>query len=452
MKVATEKRCGCRGDAGRQLGKSCPRLRQKGHGAWAWRVRMPEELVGLAGKRFVRGSGLATQREAQAAGETLVARLRAGQQITGALTVGQYLEEWLATKRRLRPTARRSYEGHLRNHLVPHLGTIPLDRLRPVHIGAAYDAIVATTADHIRPVGPATIARIHATLRSALNAAVKQRLLPFNPALHVDLPEVDRHRAEPWSAAELGRFLDAAAADRLGAMYELMALVGLRRGETVGLRWSDVDLDRGVLTIRQQHVDVGGTVVVGKPKTTAGERVVDLDAGTTGTLLAHRLVQDTERTAWGEAYTDHGLVFCREDGSPLRPEYVTRHMQRIAERAGLPRKRLHDLRHGSASLQLAAGVPLPIVSKRLGHSSVSITADTYSHLLDGVGRQAAEATRALVPRSPHGAGVPTTCPPEPTDDSPALPGGANPQVSGGGPPGTRTQNPRIKSPLLCQLS
>ncbi len=150
----------------------------------------------------------------------------------------------------------------------------------------------------------------------------------------------------------------------------------------------------------------------------------------------------------GRAYAGLGLVFAREDGGPLRPEYVTRRMQAIAERAGLPRKRLHDLRHGSASLQLAAGVPLAVVSKRLGHSSLSITSDTYSHLLRGVGRDAAEAAVALVPRASrlqHQRQEDTTCTPAAGDHEPPAPPQSNAQVTGGGPPGDRTLNPRIKS-------
>ncbi len=141
-------------------------------------------------------------------------------------------------------------------------------------------------------------------------------------------------------------------------------------------------------------------------------------------------------------------MFTREDGQPLRPEYVTRRMQAIAERAGLPRKRLHDLRHGSASLQLMAGVPIAVVSKRLGHSSLSITSDTYSHLLRGVGRDAAEAAAALVPRGawrPAGDREDTACTPAAQQQGERAPVKENAQVRTGAPPGTRTPNPRIKS-------
>jgi integrase len=146
-------------------------------------------------------------------------------------------------------------------------------------------------------------------------------------------------------------------------------------------------------------VQIGHDVVFGPPKTASGEaRRVDLDEQTVGALMAHRLAQDAERATWGDAWVDSGLVFTREDRTGWHPEVVTKRFIALAVEAELRPVRLHDLRHGQASLMLAAGVPLAVVSKRLGHSSTTITSDTYSHMLEGVGRQAAEAAAALVPR------------------------------------------------------
>jgi integrase len=196
-------------------------------------------------------------------------------------------------------------------------------------------------------------------------------------------------------------------------------------------------------------VVIGHELRFGPPKTASGDaRVVDLDHGTVGALLGHRLAQDAERAAWGPAYADHGLVFARENGEPLHPETVTKRFGKLAEAASLRPVRLHDLWHGQASLMLAAGVPLAVVSKRLGHSSVSITSDTYSHLLEGVGREAAERAAALVPRNRRERFVSTV-------DSRGQSAGGRSEESPaqrGGAPGDRTRNPRIKSPLLCQLS
>jgi integrase len=155
---------------------------------------------------------------------------------------------------------------------------------------------------------------------------------------------------------------------------------GMRRGEVVGLRWQDVDFDGRCLFVVQQITDVGGRLVVGTPKTRRGARVVPFDDHTVGRLRAHHEIQALERVAWGSAWHDSGLVFTREDGRPLRPEYVTRHFQRLAAEAGLPVIRLHDPRHTNASIAFAAGVDIKVVSERLGHSTIAITADLYTHV------------------------------------------------------------------------
>ena len=280
----------------------------------------------------------------------------------------------------------------------------------------------------------------------------------FSPARFLDLPDYRRPPVSPWSPAELGAFLDQAASHRLGVLFEVMALTGLRRGEALGLRWSDVDLTGMVITVRQQLVQVGSAMAFGPPKTASGEhRSVELDTIAAGALLGHRLAQEAERARAGDAYNDLDLVFAREDGSPIPPEVATKTFRRLTDEVRFPddadlpgdqrrrlrRVRLHDLRHGQASLMLAAGVPLAVVSKRLGHSTITITSDTYSHLLEGVGRAAARRAAALIPRASRDARdtdvtqttSETTQRSRPEDESAGQTGA---------PPGTRTPNPRIK--------
>jgi integrase len=405
----------CRDAEGRKLLRQCPRLREKTHGAWYVRLHLERE-----GARYQPERGpFATRREAleTAAAERTDRRRGTHVERTRA-RVGEYLWDWFDGRVNLRPSTRRSYEMHLRVHLAG-----PRGRWRG--IGALHLADLSTD-DVQRLYGklrggglsPTSIRRVHATLSAALNAAVKRRLLPFNPAAFAELEPSPRPRVEPWTPEELGAFLDAAAADRLGVLYELITIAGLRRGEALGLRWCDVDVTTGALQIRQQIVDVGGRPVVGRPKTESGERRVDVDGATVADLRGWSELQAEEASRWGVAYADwrasfpgqalpascrlpqcsHRLVFTREDGQPLRPEYVTRHLLVLARRAGLPAKRLHDLRHASASLQLAAGVPVAVVSKRLGHSQLSLTVDTYSHLYRAASVEAAERAAALVPR------------------------------------------------------
>jgi len=397
------KRCSCPpvydGD-GRRV--PCPRLREARHGSWGFVLDLG---AGPDGKRRqVRRGGFATKTAAEVALTQLKSTRDEGTFTDSrGLTVGNYLTSWLARKvsaGELRPTTARSYRQHLDGHLLPHLGRLPLGDLRVHHVDTLLDHIRSANATSARPVGPATQRRIVATLRSALSDAVSDRLLSWNPASHAKIAKATRPKVHPWTGAEVGSFLDAVAGERDAALWHLAIFTGLRRGELAGLRWTDVELDAARLVVREAAAQVGHSVVYGPPKTASGDhRVVALDAVTVAVLRSHRAAQAAERLAWGPAYIDSGgRVFTREDGAALHPETVTRRFGQLVTAAGLRRVRLHDLRHGYASLAMQAGVPLPIVSKLLGHSSVAITSDTYSHLLAGVGEAAAEQMAALVRR------------------------------------------------------
>jgi integrase len=394
----------------------------------------------------------------------------------GRLRVDQFLRAWLDDKvaAGLRPTTARSYRQHITGHINPRIGHVRLRDLSPSHVQQLLAALGKTG------LSGSSIRRVHATLRSALATAKRRRLIPVNPASNeaVDLPAVARPKVRPWEPGELGAFLDHAAGDRLGVLYEVLAATGLRRGEALGLRWDDLDAEASVIVVRRQIVQVDeagrspcpfcpethGELAFGKPKTRSGEdRRVALGPTTLGSLIGHQFAQAGEQEAWADAYRDHGLIFARQNGDPIPPQRITEHFRRMISAVRFPddpdrrlrRVRLHDLRHGAASLRLAAGVDIAIVSKTLGHSSISITADTYSHLLSGVDQNAAQRAEDLVPRAPR---APVTdsgskrvaIRPGMTKGTPKRSRDA--QVRTGAPPGTRTPNPRIKSPLLCQLS
>ena len=442
MKGSVFKRCPC-GVTGVNGKRAC----KTRHGSWYYVADLGRDSHG---KRLQqKKGGYDRQEDAQDALTALMARVKVGQyHHDERRKLGEYLAEWIDQKvgAGLRPTTERAYRHHIRDYLTPHLGHLRLRDIRPGHIAAMLRSVAA--GDGTRPgPSPATLRRIRATLQSALATAVKDQLVTYNAAKLVEMPKVERFRVSPWEPAELGRFLDYVAGDRLGPLLEFMAMTGLRRGEALGLRWSDVDLNQGELYVRQQLVTVGHQLQFGKPKTSAGEdRRVTLGPQLVGTLLAHRLAQDQERAGWGEAYQDHGLVFTREDGTPVHPSSVTKRFRELAIAAGVRPVRLHDLRHGAASLMIAQGVNLSVVSKRLGHSSISITNDTYTHLLADADLGAATATEQAVPRS------------APRDQ--VVTRGANPQDTvpsaeavsagqSGGPPETRTRNLWIKSPQLC---
>ncbi len=221
----------------------------------------------------------------------------------------------------------------------------------------------------------------------------------WNPAAHVELPTAVRTTAVVWTPAQLATFLDLHADHRHYALFHLIAVAGLRRGEALGLRWADVDLDQRLIRVQQQLLEAHGHLHFGPPKTSSGLRTVPLDDVTVSVLGEHREQQDREaaRADVMQLWSDTGLVFTRHNGLCLRPDRITREFQGVVKEAGLPTIRLHDLRHTSASLALAAGVPLKVVSARLGHSSLSITADLYTHVIPAVAYDAADLIGGLVP-------------------------------------------------------
>ncbi|MGI8870497.1 MAG: site-specific integrase [Mycobacteriales bacterium] len=191
-----------------------------------------------------------------------------------------------------------------------------------------------------------------------------------------------------WSATELRAFLDGVADDRLAAAYLVLATTGMRRGEALGLRWSDVGLDARRAAIRQTVINVDKSTGHRGTEDGEGAPVVTLDAATA--LREHRRWQPAERLVMGAGFTDHGLVFCHPDGGLVHPERFSRQFARLGVRLGLPPVRLHDLRHGWATMALAAGVHPKVVQERLGHASIGITLDTYSHVTAALHADAAE--------------------------------------------------------------
>ena len=228
-------------------------------------------------------------------------------------------------------------------------------------------------------------------LTRALGDAVRLGMLARNPAEHVDRPRPQEREMLTWTPKQARAFLASVESDRLYALWVLYLTAGLRRGEALGLRWADIDLDARRLAVRRTLVAVGYKVEWSQPKTERSRRVVALDPDTILVLKAHRKAQLEERLAIGADYEDDDLVFCTVAGAPLHPQYVSKTFERLAEAGSLPVIRLHDLRHTSATLLLDQGVPLKVVSERLGHSSVSITADLYQHVLEHMQDEAASA-------------------------------------------------------------
>ncbi|OLT12708.1 hypothetical protein BJF79_21650 [Actinomadura sp. CNU-125] len=389
------------------LGARCPKLQAgRRHGSWYVRLELP---VGADGRRRrIRRGGFATRKAAEEALEQFGSPRGAGD---ASLTVGDWLTRWLATRTGAASTIK-NYACHVRRYLAPYLGQIVLAELSVSHLQAMFAGIVRRHEAQGAPLTAATLNRIRATLRTALNAAIRQGLISDNPASRVELPVARRPRAvvwtaarvehwqrtgerppvAVWTAAQTAEFLHAIREHRLYAAFHLIALRGLRRGEAAGLRWCDVDLDQRVAVISQQIQQHQGYLTACPPKTATSARVIALDRTTVAALRAHREQQQDEQRQAGVDHRDSGYVFTAPDGDPLAPVRLTRLFQGLVAECGLPPIRLHDLRHGAATLALAAGVELKVVQDMLGHSSIVLTADTYTSVLPEVAHRAAEKT------------------------------------------------------------
>lgn len=316
-------------------------------------------------------------------------------------TVAQFLDAWLddVVEVSARPNTLTSYRGALK-HVSAAIGNIQLQKLTPQHIQRLLRERQAAGMAR-------TAALILAVLRKACSQAVKWGLLARNPCDGVERPKIVRKEFRALNPEEAQRLIRASEGERLGALFVLAVTCGLRLGELLGLRWRDVDLDAGTLTVRQQlqWVATDGKrrePDFSEPKSKKSRRTIALPTAALGALKSHRARQAEERLRLGEAWQDYDLVFTTEVGTPLSPSNVrNRAFLPLLQRAGLPRVRIHDLRHSAASLLIGAGESLKTVQEMLGHSSISLTADVYGHI--GLAQQKAAAARmdALLSAAPQ---------------------------------------------------
>jgi integrase len=343
--------------------------------------------------------GFRTKRECEDALNDALSRVRAGTfSVEGSrTTVKQFAADWLAAvEPTVRPSTFVSYRMVIEKYVVPRLGRLKLSALTAGHLGRFYNELGATGSKTGGPLSPTTVRYAHTVLGRALEDAVAWGLVPRNVARVAKPPRKASADMNVWSPEEARRFVEAAQGDRLFALWFLLLTTGLRRGEAVGLRWADLDLDRGVLSVRRTIASVDGEMVEMEPKTAKSRRSVALDAATVKALRAHRKRQDAEHELVGDGWAERGAVFSYPDGRPLHPDHVMVVFRRLVADAGLPPIRLHDLRHTAATLALAAGVHPKVVQERLGHSSIGVTLDTYSHVVEGMQADAASKVARLL--------------------------------------------------------
>jgi len=298
------------------------------------------------------------------------------------------------------PSTLARYTAIVERHLVPALGALRLRDLRPAHILAAYGRSLAPGGRADGGAGglsPRTVLHHHRLLHEALAHAVRWQLLSRNPADAVDPPRAARPEMHVLDVAQVAQLLAAAASTPQYAFVYAALATGARLGELLALRWQDVDFAKGKLSITRTVKRVSGQgLIFGSPKTHRSSRPVALSAETKAVLQEHRRRQLEHRLRMGPAYKEQGLVFAGPTGGPMDDANLRRAFCRIVRAAGLEPLRIHDLRHTAATLMLRAGVSPKVVAERLGHATVSLTLDVYSHVLPDMQREAAEALERVM--------------------------------------------------------
>lgn len=318
------------------------------------------------------------------------------------LTVGEWLDAWLDTsvRPRLRPGTVTMYETLVRLYLKPRLGAKSLAKLTPEDVQGMLTTLAAGNGKRGKPLSPTTVRSVYAVLGIALGRALKQGRVLRNVCTLVDPPAKARHELTPPTADESRTFLAFLEGDRLEPLLTTAIALGMRQGELLALRWRDVDLDAGTLTVR--HTLQRSTCDLAETKTERSRRTLTLPGSVVRVLRAHKARQAVEQIAAGDQWAKRDFVFTTPEGNPLDARNVLRAYQLRLERAGLPRFRFHDLRHACATLLLEEGEELGVISKMLGHANLATTADVYAHLTPAMSQRVAARMDVILSRKAAG--------------------------------------------------
>jgi integrase len=367
---------------------------------WYVVIDLPRDTDGKRRQKW--HGGYRTRREAEAARAKIVHDFNTGIYVEpSAITLTGWVRElWLPTvKSRVKPSTFDSYRRNLDLHVLPRLGSRQLRQIAPPMLNRLYADLLADGNKKVSGgLSAKTVRYIHTILHKVLADAVDAGLIATNPAGRAKPPRPQARLATEiafWEPAELREFLGLVQSHRLEAAWNVAAMTGMRRGEVLGLRWKDIDLDAARISVRQALVSVAYEVIVSTPKNHLA-RTIDLDEGTVHQLRAHRQRQQIDRDKWGADYQNRNLVFCKEDGSPIHPHTFSQAFERLVAKTGLPTIRLHDLRHTHATIALKARVPIKVISERLGHENPAFTMKQYAHVIPGMQAEAATAIAMLV--------------------------------------------------------
>ncbi|NSW76107.1 MAG: site-specific integrase [Candidatus Atribacteria bacterium] len=362
--------------------------KHKATGLWCAQVHLGYDAQGKPVRQYVYGK---TRQEVSEKMAKLLPQVNAGLISPERYSLGDWLYTWLYTykKNTLRPTTFERYESLVRKHVVPALGKIALEKLRPEILQRFY-------LEKQKGLSSRSVEFIHAVLHGAMKKALQLGYISRNVCDCVEPPRKKQKEIRILTREELERFLFCARKHRLYPAFLLLATTGLRRGELLGLRWQDVDLDRGVITVSQALAVLSKKLVFLPPKTKAGKRMIPLLPEVVEELRGWKKKWLEEKIALGPDWPETDLVFPSEVHTPIYPRNFLRVFRDICESAGISGITIHGLRHSFASYLLASGENPKIVQELLGHSSISLTLDTYSKVLPGLKEQAIEKLRGFL--------------------------------------------------------
>ena len=373
-------------------------IRARGPGAWELKYDIginPTTGSRITKFRTVRG----TKRDAQRELRTILTAVDDGTHTDpGKMTLRGWLEQWLEeAQHNVAPKTLQRYREIVDLHLVPALGSIPLAKLQAVHIQSYYSqALASGRRDGTGGLSPQTVVHHDRVLHVALKRARALRLLSSNPAEDVSPPKVQRKEIKVLEPAAAATLLATARSTRMFPVIFVALATGLRRGEVLGLRWSDVDLERRSLTVAQSLEQTKAGLRFKSPKTKRSRRTIALSPTLVEELQSHRVRQAADRLALGLGREPAVLVFAKLDGEPIQPDSVTKMFSKLVRRAGVAPVSFHALRHTHATDLLRAGVHPKVTSERLGHTSIAVTMDVYSHAIPGLQEDAAQRIDAAL--------------------------------------------------------
>lgn len=361
--------------------------KRKTKGDKSWQITL-DKGVDVNGKRireYITVNG--TKRQAQDELAKRISEYNSGSYIAPSkMTVQMLIDQWLMVYAapQLAPSTVRGYKVNFDKHTIPYIGHILVQKLTGTEIQHMYTQLSKTG------LSPRSIRYVHTTLREVLQYAYKTRVISLNPADFVSAPKQGKYKAEVYNTDEVAKLLSCAKGTDMEIPLMIDLETGLRRGELLALKWSDINWEECILTVKRNLVCINGEYNFGETKTKSGNRKLLLSESLIEKLRQHRVRQTEIRLQLGATYQNNDLICCRDDGSPYHTGSFSHKFANFLKKHGLKHIRLHDIRHTNATLMLENGIPAKIASERLGHSGIAITLDTYSHVSPKMQKDAVE--------------------------------------------------------------